>query len=390
MPRIAPSTIRQAYHISPHAAALLPVCRDLRSALNELRWMREYVDEVVEKKLLAQPRSFLQDQPPQQSAVGRKVIELEYLTSLCRRRGRGEPLQYILGTQPFGNLDLKCRPGVLIPRPEPEAYTMHLASLIQYSPHLLGFSSSLSKDPPATLRALDLCTGTGCIALLLYSLLSRTIPDLHVHGVDISPQAVRLANENMRYNLANRRLPALPPSQSLGSTPPLIFSQADIFSDAFIQEYLDSHDRPTTHLDILICNPPYVSHWGFTHQTARSVRHYEPKLAQVPRVTYPGNHAPEDVFYARLLDIGAQLKPRLMLFEVGDLSQALRVANMVLRHEGLTAACDGGQPRAVEIWRDWPDVASEEGESTEAEACNGTKVRIRGTGHGRSVFIQCK
>jgi hypothetical protein len=35
---------------------------------------------------------------------------------LCKRRSRPEPLQYILGSQPFGPLDIKCRPGVLIPR----------------------------------------------------------------------------------------------------------------------------------------------------------------------------------------------------------------------------------------------------------------------------------
>lgn len=111
MPRIAPSTIRQAYRISPHAATLLPVCRDLRSAYNELRWIREHAEEVVEKKLRAQPQL-----RQQQSAAARQAIEHEFLASLCHRRGRGEPLQYLLGTQPFGNLDLKCRPGVLIPR----------------------------------------------------------------------------------------------------------------------------------------------------------------------------------------------------------------------------------------------------------------------------------
>lgn len=43
------------------------------------------------------------------------AAEFEVAT-LCHRRGKGEPLQYVLGTQPFGNLELMCRPGVLIPR----------------------------------------------------------------------------------------------------------------------------------------------------------------------------------------------------------------------------------------------------------------------------------
>lgn len=98
MPRITPGAIRQAYKISPHAATLLPACRDFLSTRNELRWIREHVEELQRGK----PSS---------------PIRAEHqLASLCRRRGKGVPLQYVLGSQPFGNLDLKCRPGVLIPR----------------------------------------------------------------------------------------------------------------------------------------------------------------------------------------------------------------------------------------------------------------------------------
>lgn len=288
----------------------------------------------------------------------------------------------------------------MISRPEPEAYTTHLAALIHQDPDLLHLSSSSSSTaPPKSLRALDLCTGTGCIALLLYSLLSRTIPDLHVHGVDISPQAVRLANENIRYNSARGRLP---PSPSPSSSQSLSFSQVDIFSDDFLHHYLRTYPPHTTQqLDILLCNPPYVSQWGFTHQTARSVRHYEPKIAQVPMASssYPDgstnmyHNNPEDVFYARLLDIGAFLQPRLMLFEVGDLAQALRVVDMAWRHSAVSSSRVQGQGnrqiRNVEVWRDWPDAATEEGDITVAEACEGSrKVRIKGSGHGRSVFIQ--
>lgn len=90
MPRIPPLAVRQAHRLSPHAARLLPVCRDLPSALNEARWIGEHVGD-------------------QKDGGGK-------MESLCRRRARGEPLQYVLGTQPFGELEMKCRPGVLIPR----------------------------------------------------------------------------------------------------------------------------------------------------------------------------------------------------------------------------------------------------------------------------------
>lgn len=94
MPRIPPSIFRRAHQLSPHAATLLPVCRDVPTAANELRWIREHAQMLC----------------PSPAAAG------QHVASLCRRRGRGEPLQYVLGTQPFGNLEMKCRRGVLIPR----------------------------------------------------------------------------------------------------------------------------------------------------------------------------------------------------------------------------------------------------------------------------------
>lgn len=75
------------------ATLLLPVCRDLQSAANELRWIREHVQDT--------------DSP---IPLGLRVWKL------CEKRGKGIPLQYVLGTQPFGDLEIKCRPGVLIPR----------------------------------------------------------------------------------------------------------------------------------------------------------------------------------------------------------------------------------------------------------------------------------
>lgn len=75
------------------AAQLLPACRDLESAANELRWIREHVHDT-----------------PSPVAPGLRVWDL------VTKRSKGVPLQYVLGTQPFGPLEIKCRPGVLIPR----------------------------------------------------------------------------------------------------------------------------------------------------------------------------------------------------------------------------------------------------------------------------------
>ena len=149
MPRLPPSLFWRARNdISPMAAQLLPACRDLESAANELRWIREHVQDT-----------------PSPVTPGLRVWDL------VTKRSKGVPLQYVLGTQPFGPLEIKCRPGVLIPRcaapyspyypretrpdnprPETEAYTLHIAALL-----------AQDQPAPASLTILDLCTGTGCI-----------------------------------------------------------------------------------------------------------------------------------------------------------------------------------------------------------------------------------
>lgn len=202
-----------------------------------------------------------------------------------------------------------------------------------------------------------------------------------------------LARQNLAHNIT-RGLVSKPkaPGKSVN------FIQGDVFSDSLLaaaeaygaggEERNGEAELRPRGLDVLVCNPPYVSRWAFSHQTARSVRNYEPRIAQVPSVEYGGGAVrPEDVFYARLLDIAARLRPRVMLFEVGDLGQALRVAEMALGHQELAGL---GSTVSVEVWRDWPDAAPEENEETSAKVCDGSRdVCIRGSGHGRSVFIQC-
>lgn len=96
MPRIPPTLLRHARRINRLLPPLLPVCRDLASSQNELRWLGEHAAEVASKRGL--------------------VDEKPLLERYVNRRAKGEPLQYILGTEFFGDLEIMCRPGVLIPR----------------------------------------------------------------------------------------------------------------------------------------------------------------------------------------------------------------------------------------------------------------------------------
>lgn len=275
-------------------------------------------------------------------------------------------------------------------RPEPEAYTTHLAHLIKTG----YFAPQLAHCRTQGLGIVDFCSGTGCISLLLYSLLQSTFPALNVRGVDISPRAINLSRENTLHNIARRYMPA--PS---GPHQTIQFDLGDIFSPAWREQRFSPPEPPASRggagaaggaegplCDVLVSNPPYISAAGFARDTARSVRNYEPKLAQVPtappreRAVEDGDEdRTEDVFYSRLLEIGEVLRPKIMLFEVGGAAQARRVAGMVRRHGYL----DGW---STEIWRDWPDAIPEVDESRSA-VVNGKEVPIRGSGHERSVLI---
>ena len=100
MPRIPNSLLRKARAIDPYLPPLLAPCRDLPAAQNELRWLREHVDNVAEAR----------------RARGNTLAKGFLLRQLIHDRAAGKPLQYILGSEHFGDMEIQCRPGVLIPR----------------------------------------------------------------------------------------------------------------------------------------------------------------------------------------------------------------------------------------------------------------------------------
>ncbi|KAG5942289.1 hypothetical protein E4U59_001228 [Claviceps monticola] len=350
MPRLPPSLLWQAKRRCPNLAALVPACRDWQSATNELRWLAEFARETT---------------PPGHSNAQKRLLE-----RLCRRRGRGVPLQYILGSQPFGFLDIQCRPGVLIPRSETEAYTLHLIDLLKSI-------KGAADDSNRGITILDLCTGTGCIPLLVFASLRESFQHLMVHGVDIAPVAVDLAQRNVEHNVNLGRMTPARPGQALK------VSQGDIFSDADIEHLSASK------CDVLISNPPYISRdvWNFGRgQLGQSVRKYEPRLALVPdsNIASPTDWQHEDVFYWRLLDISMTLKPNIALFELGDEQQIRRVLSGLFRHQIADVT-------EVEVWRDWPDGTIDEEQDTELLIPLGTHdqtVSVKGSGQMRCIFMR--
>lgn len=117
------------------------------------------------------------------------------LEEIIIRLQKGEPVQYVLGEADFAGRTFHVEPGVLIPRPE----TAELCQWIEED--MAGKSTVSSEDfsedsPQATDDAkliLDICTGSGCIAITL----GLNIPNSEVTGWDISEDALRIARGNV-------------------------------------------------------------------------------------------------------------------------------------------------------------------------------------------------
>ncbi|MBA3684585.1 MAG: peptide chain release factor N(5)-glutamine methyltransferase, partial [Planctomycetes bacterium] len=102
--------------------------------------------------------------------------EVARLRALVQRRGRREPLAYVLANQPFRGLRLAVGPGVLVPRPETEELVDRV----------------LADLPPGPARVLDIGTGSGAIALAI----KHERPACSVEAVDISDAALAFARAN--------------------------------------------------------------------------------------------------------------------------------------------------------------------------------------------------
>jgi methylase of polypeptide subunit release factors len=260
---------------------------------------------------------------------------------------------------------------------ETESYTFEIANLIlgDMTDRYRRFNTS--RPLAGSLRILDLCTGTGCISLLLHALLAPHIERLIILGIDLSATAVGLARRNLEHNL---RLGLL----SSRSRAEVIFQQADVLGREQSQvsgietllrdKYLlpmNKSQAPSslegTHTwDLLISNPPYLSPVSFRNgTTARSVRIYEPRLALVPPLDCDTNNSTlggvavrhEDLFYPRLLSLSFKVRARFTVLECGDLAQARRVTIMA---ETLIAQLPDCKNFAVDIWQPGYDNHNEQ------------------------------
>ncbi|KIW70673.1 hypothetical protein PV04_02918 [Phialophora macrospora] len=296
------------------------------------------------------------------------------------RRSKGVPLQYIIGNQPFGTLDILCQRGVLIPRPETEMYTEKVAKLLLSALTATQRSGVSWWQGHDKIRILDLCTGTGCIALLLYSILKPigpskpTLPrelDIEIVGVDFNPRAVELARKNLHHNVSQKLLhPDAIHSVSFQQVDVLALgkrlSKGDQSEDqlrrivnavaAGVVEEDISPSVSSAPWDMVIANPPYIGpkDYDLGGKTEPSVRNYEPKEALVP-VADGFFKSPAiiqaDLFYQPLIRIAQAVNAQLLVMEVGDSSQGARVGKMVVKKASTEVSRSSNNPRLSLSWR---------------------------------------
>lgn len=229
----------------------------------------------------------------------------------------------------------------MIPRPETEQWTYALADKIT--------RRLVPSNHPQNLTVLDLCTGTGCIPLLLCTLLSLPGIQTEALGVDISAAACLLAQENI---ISSR--PRLSPFASIR------ILQKDLFEPDFwctVHTALSPpNDRKSSRqLDIITANPPYIPARDW-HRLSPEVKDWEDPVALIgdpTAIIIKGNFGAENLtdelhdglhFYRHihhLISTCTILSHSCILaLEVGE-SQAPAVASLF--HD---------QFRKIEVWKD--------------------------------------
>ncbi len=163
--------------------------------------------------------------------------ELARFRELIQRRRRGEPVAYLRGYKEFYGREFRVDRRVLVPRPDTEILV----------------DTALRRTPATSMGGcyLDLCTGSGCVAISL----ARTRPTCKVFAIDLSPDALAVAREN---------------AIRLGAAYQVAFMAGNLFEPLAAW--------PALRFDLIAANPPYITE-GDVAELPADVRSFEPRLA---------------------------------------------------------------------------------------------------------------
>jgi protein-(glutamine-N5) methyltransferase, release factor-specific len=161
-----------------------------------------------------------------------KVAQVKEILKVADERLTGRPLWYVMGDADFYGYKIKVDERVLIPRPETEELAQQVIASAEEGDNIL-----------------DLCTGSGAVAIAVYKELEKSRRKANVTAADVSGDALALARENAETNGAD-----------------VNFVQSDLFS------------RIRGRYNIIVSNPPYIPTKDI-EGLQREVREFEPRLA---------------------------------------------------------------------------------------------------------------
>lgn len=172
----------------------------------------------------------------------------QHLTKLMQQRLEGIPLSHITGRQHFMGLEMLSTPEALVPRRETELLARNA---IEFAKQLAESAKQVGAQQ-AQVKVLDVCTGSGNVALAI----ANAVTNAQVYAADLSEDAVALAKRNAQHlQLAARAE----------------FRAGDLLMPFDTPEFLGQ-------IDLLTCNPPYISS-AKVEQMHSEISAHEPHLA---------------------------------------------------------------------------------------------------------------
>lgn len=171
------------------------------------------------------------------------------MRDLVQRRAQAEPVAYLVGHREFFSLNFRVTRDVLIPRPDTETLVIEIIEGVK----TLVAARTSSGQPAGIARVLDLCTGSGCVAVAVAKNCQMTKLNVNVVATDISPAALSIARENAAANKIDDRIE---------------FFEGDLFAPLV----------STAKFDIIAGNPPYIPSAEIDTLDAEVAKH-EPRLA---------------------------------------------------------------------------------------------------------------
>ena len=198
--------------------------------------------QVLLLAVLREERTVLVSHPERELASQEEQLYNQYISE----RALGKPVSYITGVKEFMGLEFAVNEAVLIPRPETELLVEEAVKELE----------AISREAEAVPRVLDLCTGSGAIAISI----RHFLPQAEVTATDLSEEALQVARENAGRILGE-------------SEDSIRFLQGDLF-----EAFSDFQSPGSGLFNLIVSSPPYIPA-KVIDGLMPDVKDYEPRLA---------------------------------------------------------------------------------------------------------------